>query len=324
MSSFYADLELEKNASLEDIKKAYRKLALRYHPDKPDGDTAKFQCIQTAYETLGDPEKKQRYDSPSISSFPAMFDMNNLFKSMNINFNQPPSRLTDLKIETKISLLDTLQSSTPTQIIKRTIPMKCESCTKPCADCKGQGYIMKPFVNGFVSCISNMECAKCQKTGYAPKSPECTLCDAEGNLNKFFNLQLPLCPTIICFNKLGAQPQSFLQVASNLHVTVVIVPDDKEHISFDHNNIIYSPELTVRDILLGCTLTLPLELSTSLYPLSVTIPPLSLNPKFKITLLNHGFIINDKGDRSNLVVTPRINYDAPMNIDLDKLKSIFI
>ena len=322
-SSFYADLEIEKNASPEDIKKAYRKLALKYHPDKPDGDTAKFQCIQTAYETLGDPVKKERYDSPP-APFPAMFDMNTLFKSMNIHFNQPPARLMDLKIESKVSLFEAIQSSTPTKVIKRDIQMKCESCTKPCADCKGQGHIMKPFVNGFVSCISNMECTKCRKTGYAPKSSECTLCDAEGTLTKSFHLQLPLCPTIICFNKLGAQPQSFLQVASNLHVTVVIVPEDKEHITFDNNNIIYSPELTVKDVLLGCVLTLPLELTTSLYPLSVTIPPWSLDPKFRITLLNHGFIMNDKGDRSNLVVVPRVNYAAPTDIDLDKLKSIFI
>ena len=60
----YQTLGVGKNASPEDIKKAYRKLANQHHPDK-GGDTAMFQKIQTAYETLSDPEKKQQYDTPN-------------------------------------------------------------------------------------------------------------------------------------------------------------------------------------------------------------------------------------------------------------------
>lgn len=60
----YTTLGVDKNASPDDIKKAYRKLAGVHHPDK-GGDTAMFQKIQQAYETLSDPQKKQQYDNPN-------------------------------------------------------------------------------------------------------------------------------------------------------------------------------------------------------------------------------------------------------------------
>ena len=60
----YQTLGVDRNATPEDIKRAYRKLANQHHPDK-GGDTAMFQKIQTAYETLSDPEKKQQYDNPN-------------------------------------------------------------------------------------------------------------------------------------------------------------------------------------------------------------------------------------------------------------------
>lgn len=60
----YQTLGISKNASPDEIKSAYRKLASVHHPDK-GGDTAKFQQIQEAYETLSDPEKKQDYDNPN-------------------------------------------------------------------------------------------------------------------------------------------------------------------------------------------------------------------------------------------------------------------
>lgn len=59
---FYAVLGVSRSASDAEIKKAYRKLAAKYHPDKPTGDESKFKEIQEAYETLSDAEKRQMYD----------------------------------------------------------------------------------------------------------------------------------------------------------------------------------------------------------------------------------------------------------------------
>lgn len=64
MTNYYDTLGVAKNATPDDIKKAYRRMAKIHHPDK-GGDTAKFQEIQTAYETLSDPQKKQEYDNPN-------------------------------------------------------------------------------------------------------------------------------------------------------------------------------------------------------------------------------------------------------------------
>lgn len=61
---YYNTLGVNKNASPDEIKKAYRKLAGKHHPDK-GGDTATFQKIQEAYETLSDPQKKQQHDNPN-------------------------------------------------------------------------------------------------------------------------------------------------------------------------------------------------------------------------------------------------------------------
>jgi DnaJ-class molecular chaperone len=64
MTDHYATLGVAKTASQDEIKKAFRKLASQHHPDK-GGDTAKFQEIQAAYDTLGDAAKRQAYDNPA-------------------------------------------------------------------------------------------------------------------------------------------------------------------------------------------------------------------------------------------------------------------
>ncbi len=68
MTDHYQTLGVERNASPDEIKKAYRKLAAVHHPDK-GGDTAMFQKVQAAYDTLSNPEKKAQYDNPHQHHF---------------------------------------------------------------------------------------------------------------------------------------------------------------------------------------------------------------------------------------------------------------
>lgn len=89
--NYYDILGVAKNATPDEIKKSYRKLASQHHPDK-GGDTAKFQQIEEAYRTLSDPEKRNQYDNPvpnGAHGFPGGFhfhaqgfDINDLFGKM--------------------------------------------------------------------------------------------------------------------------------------------------------------------------------------------------------------------------------------------------
>jgi DnaJ-class molecular chaperone len=63
MADHYQTLGVAKNATPDDIKKSYRKLASKHHPDK-GGDTATFQKIEEAYRILSDPQQRQQYDNP--------------------------------------------------------------------------------------------------------------------------------------------------------------------------------------------------------------------------------------------------------------------
>lgn len=99
MSDYYQLLELDKNASASEIKKAYRKLALKYHPDKNKDPSAeqKFKDISVAYETLSNADKRRNYDMFGESNS-EMSDPLDLFKTffgdnsnMNLFMGVPPS-----------------------------------------------------------------------------------------------------------------------------------------------------------------------------------------------------------------------------------------
>ncbi len=84
---YYKILGLEKGAGKSDIKKAYRKLALKYHPDKTKGDKAmesKFKKISEAYAVLSDPEKKNQYDTYGSADFQQRFSQEDIFRNFDM------------------------------------------------------------------------------------------------------------------------------------------------------------------------------------------------------------------------------------------------
>lgn len=117
---YYQTLGVSRNASEQEIKSAYRKLAMKYHPDK-GGDAAKFQEINEAYATLGDAQKRAAYDNPSPQfngnsfqfdfgdSFPPGFE--NIFRPGGpfegvFGFQRRPPTNQSIQLSTSISLLD--------------------------------------------------------------------------------------------------------------------------------------------------------------------------------------------------------------------------
>ena len=118
MNNYYEILGVSKSATPEEIKKAYRKQASVWHPDK-GGDTGKFQEIEEAYRTLSDPQLRSQYDNPQpqfngggFNGMPPGFEdiMSQMFGGGNpfgFNFNsrqQQPQRNRTLNIQTTISL----------------------------------------------------------------------------------------------------------------------------------------------------------------------------------------------------------------------------
>lgn len=117
--NYYEVLELTKDASPEDIKKQYRKLAMKYHPDRTAGDKKKeelFKNINAAYETLSDPVKKKNYDNElsapkkGFTDFSTNFhdfgrgDLNSMFEEMfrqrhGFNHNQFTPKIIEVKLK---------------------------------------------------------------------------------------------------------------------------------------------------------------------------------------------------------------------------------
>jgi curved DNA-binding protein len=87
-TDYYKTLGIDKNASDSDIKKAYRKLAMKYHPDHTKGDKTaeeKFKKISEAYAVLSDPEKRKQYDTYGSADFQQRFSQEDIFQNFDFS-----------------------------------------------------------------------------------------------------------------------------------------------------------------------------------------------------------------------------------------------
>lgn len=114
MQNPYQTLGVNRDATTDDIKRAYRKLASKHHPDR-GGDTRTFQEIQTAYDTLSDPSKRAAYDNPGFGGFgggfrnDAPFDFQTIFDIFGTRFQQGPQQQQQRRQQARMSLWITLR-----------------------------------------------------------------------------------------------------------------------------------------------------------------------------------------------------------------------
>jgi molecular chaperone DnaJ len=187
MKDYYKILEVEEKASAEDIKKSYRSLSKKYHPDvNPDG-AEKFKEIAEAYEVLSSPDKKSQYDDNKNNPYGGT-PFEDIFKNM---FNQGQSNFRQQR-----------RKSAPDKVIKLQVtPLEsyggiekdihyirnnhCQSCNgsggeqQSCGTCKGLGFQIKTFGTGYMVQQIRTACPTCAGRGYTLVH-KCYQCNGNG------------------------------------------------------------------------------------------------------------------------------------------------
>mmetsp|Transcript_20697 Transcript_20697/g.26789 ORF Transcript_20697/g.26789 Transcript_20697/m.26789 type:complete len:413 (-) Transcript_20697:497-1735(-) len=164
--ALYKQLGLEKKASQQEIKKAFRKLAIKAHPDK-GGDPEEFKKIQAAYEVLSDPEKREKYDKYGLEGLEGGdmpeggLDVFDLFfgGGRRRRGGNGRRKAEDTVYPLKVSLEDLYNGKTAKLAITRSV-MKGEP--KKCTTCKGQGMViqMRQIGPGMVQQLQS-RCPEC-------------------------------------------------------------------------------------------------------------------------------------------------------------------
>lgn len=208
---YYKILGIEKNASDEEIKKAFRVLAHKYHPDKEGGDEAKFKEINEAYQVLGDAKKRAQYDQfgsagPGFGGFGGQgfggfqgqngnFDMGDLGEMFGDMFGfgggggggRRQSRGSDIEVNLNVAFSEAAFGTEKTIELYKPVP--CEACSGTgippgskmihCKTCGGQGRVqqMQRTILGSFEAIAT--CGACQGTGNVPER-ECKDCGGAG------------------------------------------------------------------------------------------------------------------------------------------------
>lgn len=191
MKDYYKILGVEENASQDEIKKSYRKLAVQYHPDKnPDNKEAeeKFKEINEAYETLSDDNKKNQYDN--VRKFGGGFggqftNMDEILRRFGVNTGgmRPNIKGQDLRINIEVTLEEVFNGVNKQIKYSRRAP--CNSCSgtggkqEGCKNCGSSGFSREIFRDQFGNTqISMGMCQNCGGTGKIIVEP-CRTCNGE-------------------------------------------------------------------------------------------------------------------------------------------------
>lgn len=255
MENYYEILGVAENATQDEIKKSFREKSKVMHPDK-GGNEEDFKRISTAYDTLGDPNKRQQYDNQKNNPFGNMgggdpFDMfNQMFNGGGFGgFQQrkAPDKIIDLQIGVVDSYLG---KDLSTNFIRKT---NCNTCDGKggeritCDVCKGAGTLTQRIGNSFFSNIIRTTCVTCSGKGFKFKET-CGTCHGEGRLdeNMSINMKLPEGISDGQFIKAQGYGDFHNGMFGDVIFRINIVPQD----GFEKNNgdLIYNKFLSLSDL----------------------------------------------------------------------------
>jgi molecular chaperone DnaJ len=220
MKDYYSILGIAKSATEEDIKKAFRALAHKYHPDKKGGDETKFKKVSEAYAVLSDKKKRAEYDTYGrtfsgggpgpgtgfggfdFSNFAGFegfqnggqgveFDLGDIFGDVFGGGGRRPRRGRDISIDVEIPFRDAIFGTERRMLISKLA--QCDSCGGngakkgsgiiTCTSCNGKGQIKESRNTFFGTFTSARACPVCKGRGEVPKEV-CPDCRGEGVLKK--------------------------------------------------------------------------------------------------------------------------------------------
>lgn len=283
MKDYYQILGVEKNASEDDIKKAFRKLAQKYHPDKKGGDEAKFKEVSEAYAVLSDKKKRAEYDTYGktfagggpggfggfdFSNFQGFgngqqfeFDLGDIFGDIfnGGGFGGAARRGRDISIDIELTFRESVFGTERNVLISKI--GSCQTCggtgakkgsaLRTCSTCNGKGDIRETRNSFFGNVTTTRLCPKCHGKGQVPESP-CDTCRGEGVARQQEEINIVV-PAGVSDGEMIRMPgrgeAAAGAAAGDLYVKLHVKPDPS--FTRDGNNLETSLPIKLTDALLG-------------------------------------------------------------------------
>jgi DnaJ family protein A protein 2 len=324
----YSVLGVSQSASVEEIKKAYKRLAIQVHPDKPGGDAEKFKELSNAYQVLTDPDKRRTYDQLGDEQFlastrngndagmPPFMNPHDIFSQffgqsfgmhMGGRPNQQPEEATrrrDHFHKIEISLADAYRGISKT--IRINLQKNCFKCKGTCPGCDGKGQTTQMRQMGFMTQIMTRPCDQCQGSGYSvnKSNNNCQTCNGNGHYKETMTKEVVVPPGVehghnIVFHGLGEQPQKPNDVPGDLVFEVCIAPDP--HFIRRGNDLVCKATISIVDSIVGAVIKL-----------SLFGEEIEINTRQKFGIIQPGIEYNLPGkgmnSRGNLVIIFNVKY----------------
>jgi molecular chaperone DnaJ len=292
---YYEILGVGKGASLDEIKKAYRQMAMRFHPDRNQGDKEaenKFKEAAEAYEVLGDEEKRRRYDQFGHDGLRGQahgfHDINDIFSHFGDIFGsafggsifddvfgggrsgrrrgQTGTQGSDLKVQITLTLEEVASGVDKTIKLKKHV--SCETCSgsgaKPgtslteCSVCHGTGELRQVSRSMFGQFVNVVACTNCAGEGSVVKDP-CPTCHGDGRVQGESTLKVKIPAGVSEGNyiPLRGQGNAGRKGGPAGDVIVYIREAEHEHFTRDNDDILFDLSVSFADAVLGAEVTVP-------------------------------------------------------------------